>query len=366
MKREETEDSKFGIIVVVFIAICLICLIGAYMWYNSSIKAVQKTSEKVKIEIVGGSGTTKIAEHLKESGLIKDVNAFKVYCKVNKCTSMQAGKYELDKNMSVKEIVDQLQEGNVVDESVTITFVEGKNMRWIAKLIAEKTNNSEEDVYNILKDEEYINSVIEKYWFITDDIKDEDIYYSLEGYLYPDTYTFANVDVSVKEIFNKMLDKMDSVLTPYKNDIEDSKYSIHELLTLASVVELEATNVEDRAEVAGVFYNRLNRKMGLQSDVTTYYAIKVDMGERDLTAAELAKNNPYNTRSSSMYGKLPVGPIAMVSDKSIDAVLNPKSTDAIFFVADKNGKLYFSKNNTEHEKVIKELKSEGLWYTYEE
>ena len=157
---------------------------------------------------------------------------------------------------------------------------------------------------------------------------------------------------------------MDTVLTPYKDEIKKSDYSVHEILSLASVVELEAKNEEDRAGVAAVFINRLNKKMALQSDVTTYYALKIDMSERDLTANELATKNPYNTRSTTMNGKIPVGPICMVSESSIKAILEHDDTDNLFFVADKNGKVYFSKTNAEHEKKINELKDSGLWFTY--
>lgn len=366
MVKKENGVSKIIMVLIVLLILAVLGVAGLNIWYKSSLKPVQKESEKKVVTILGGSGVSKIADQLKAEGMIKDANAFKIYCKLTNNIAMQAGKYELDKNMSVEEIINELKQGNVLDETVKITFFEGKNMRWIAKTIAENTNNTEEDVYNLLNDEEYIDSVIEKYWFIDEEIKNKDIYYSLEGYLYPDTYILTDKTEKVETIFNKMLDKMDSVLTPFKEDIEDGKYSVHELLSLASVVELEAKKDEDRAEVASVFYNRLNKKMALQSDVTTYYAIKVDMNERDLTSSELSKKNPYNTRSTSMAGKLPVGPICMVSKTSIKAVIKPKNTKAIFFVSDKNGKLYFSETNSEHEEIIQELKDKNLWYTYEE
>lgn len=363
---EKRECGKIGIGMVIFLLLIIVIVagLGINFWYKSEIKPVQSNSEKVVVEIVGGSGISKIASQLEESGLIKNADAFKIYCKLNKRTAMQAGKYELDKNMSVADIIAQLEKGNIVDETVTITFPEGKNMRWIVSTIADKTNNSENQVYELLSDEEYLDTLIEKYWFIDDDIKNKDIYYSLEGYLYPDTYIFENKDVDVKTIFEKMLDKMDTVLTPYKDEIKKSDYSVHEILSLASVVELEAKNEEDRAGVAAVFINRLNKKMALQSDVTTYYALKIDMSERDLTANELATKNPYNTRSTTMNGKIPVGPICMVSESSIKAILEHDDTDNLFFVADKNGKVYFSKTNAEHEKKINELKDSGLWFTY--
>lgn len=365
MLKNEKGISVILIILLVVLLLIILTIGGVALWYNSSLKPIQENSEKVVIEIEGGSGVSGIAEALERNNLIKNALGFKIYCKLNKSNSMQAGKYELDKNMSVEQIVNELQKGNVVNETVKITFIEGKNIRWIAKTIAEKTDNTEEDVYSLLQDKEYLDSIIEKYWFIDEKIKDDDIYYSLEGYLYPDTYILENKSEDVKTIFGRMLDKMENVLTPYKSEIESSKYSVHELLSLASVVELEAKHEEDRAEIAGVFYNRLSKKMGLESDVTTYYSIKLDMDERDLTAKELASNNPYNTRSSAMVGKIPVGPICMVSESSIKAVIEPTSTDKIFFVADKNGKVYFSKTNSEHESQIKKLKQDGLWYTYE-
>lgn len=364
MERRENGRVKIGMIMFLLLIIVIVAGIGVNIWYKSEIKPVQSSSEKVVVEIAGGSGVSKIASQLEESGLIKNADAFKIFCKLNKRTAMQAGKYELDKNMSVADIIAQLEKGNIVDETVTITFPEGKNMRWIASTISEKTNNSKNQVYELLSDEEYLDTLIDKYWFIDDDIKDKDIYYSLEGYLYPDTYIFEDKNVDVKTIFEKMLDKMDAVLTPYKDEIKKSDYSVHEILSLASVVELEAKNEEDRAGVADVFINRLNKNMALQSDVTTYYALKIDMSERDLTANELATKNPYNTRSTTMNGKIPVGPICMVSESSIKAVLEHDDTDNLFFVADKNGKVYFSKTNTEHEKKIKELKDSGLWFTY--
>lgn len=365
--KKENGFSKVLLILVVLVVICIICTIVGYFTYNSLLEPVQNNSERIVVTITEGSGISGIADKLEKEGIIKNANAFKVYCKLSKDNiTMQAGKYELDKSLSVQDIVKYLSSGDIVDETVKITFVEGKNMRNVAFVIAEKTNNTEEDVFNLLQNEEYIDSLIEKYWFINEDVKNEDIYYSLEGYLYPDTYILADKDEDVKTIFGRMLDKMENILDKYKEDIEDSKYSIHELLSLASVVELEAKNDEDRDEVAGVFYNRLDKKMALQSDVTTYYACKIDMNERDLTAAELARKNSYNTRSSSMAGKLPVGPICMVSDTSIKAAINPKKTDAIFFVADKNGKVYFSETNSEHEKIINDLKQQGLWYTYDD
>ena len=268
-------------------------------------------------------------------------------------------------NMNVKEMTQMLQTGIMHDPNqLSITYIEGKNIRWLAKKIEETTNNSQEDVMKVLEDENYINSLIEKYWFLTDEIKQEEIYYPLEGYLFPDTYSIKNKDVSVEEIFEKMLDKMERVLDEYKDEIEKNKYSVHEILTIASIIETESMNSEGRKDVASVIYNRLDRGMAIQSDVTTYYAVKVDMGERDLYQKELDTYNAYNTRGPNMEGKLPIGPVASVSKSSIEAALEPNKTDYIFFVADKNGKLYFTKTSSEHNRIISELKENGLWFEY--
>ena len=233
-------------------------------------------------------------------------------------------------------------------------------------MIEKRTNNSAEDVYSLLKDEQYLDSLIEKYWFITDEIKNGDIYYSLEGYLFPDTYAIANEDITVKQIFEKMLDRMEEILNEYKDEIENENLSVHEILTLASVIELESMHQEDRKDVASVLYNRLSKNMSLGSDVTTYYSVGINMGDRDLYKVEINAENPYNTRGPNMEGKLPVGPIASVSKSSIEAAINPNNTNYLFFVADKNGKVYFTNTNAEHEQMIQDLVDKGLWYEYED
>ena len=343
----------------------LIIIIGIFAWYFISISPRSNNTETKEVKIEMGTGSSGIAEILKENKLIKSKTAFKIYVKLNNVSGFQAGTYYLNESMSVKEITEMLKTAIIQDPNqVTITFIEGKNFRWIANTIAEKTNNTYDEVLAVLEDEEYINSLIEKYWFLEEDIKDENIYYPLEGYIFPDTYAIKNKDVEVKEIFEKMLDQMENVLEDYKEEIENSEYSVHEILTIASIIETESMTQEGRKDVASVIYNRLNSNMAIQSDVTTYYAIKVDMSERDLYQKEIDEYNPYNTRGPNMEGKLPIGPMSTVSRSSIEAALEPNDTDYLFFVADKNGKLYFTKTNEEHNKKVNELKTQGLWWEY--
>jgi len=361
---EEKKTNKLAIILISILVLVIVLCIVAFVWYSSNLKSVSKQSKIVEIEIKDGMGVSRIASLLEENNVIKNANVMKIYVKVNKIGHLQAGKYKLDASEDMPSILAHLSNGDVLNNEVKITFIEGKNMRWIAKTIAEKTLNTEEDVFDLLEDEDYIDSLIEKYWFITDEIKDENIYYPLEGYLLPDTYIFENNEVSVKSIFATILSYTEKYLNEYKQEIENSNLTVHQILTLASMAELEGKSTEDRAEIIGVFFNRIDKKMSLGSDVTTYYAFKVDMGERDLKAKELNTENPYNTRGPNMIGKIPVGPISNPSKSAIEATLNYKETDALYFVADKNGKVYFTKNNEEHNKIIKKLKDDGLWFTY--
>ena len=357
--------NKKKLIIAIIILIILIILVPV-IWYNTSISPVDKNNkEKISIEIQIGSSSEQIAKVLEDNNLIKNKLAFKIYVKLNKISDFQAGKYELYQTMDMSEIVKTLQTGKLfVENQVAITFIEGKTMNWYAKKIAEETNNTKEQVFELLEDEEYIDSLIEKYWFLTDEIKQDDIYYPLEGYLFPDTYFFKNKDVTIKEIFEELLNQTEKVLNEYKEQIENQEYSVHELLTVASIVEAEGIHPEDRKDIASVIYNRLDAKMPIQSDVTTYYAIKVEVGSRDLYQSELDRYNPYNTRGPRMSGKLPIGPIASVSKISIESALKPSNTEYIYFVADKNGKVYFNRTSEEHDETIRRLQNEGLWYEF--
>lgn len=345
-----------AILFILILAIVLYCILQM---------PVSKSIEEKEIVIPMGCSATNIANILKENNLIKSKLIFRLYVKLNNISNFQAGTYYLKESMNLKEITEMLQTGIMFDPNqITITYLEGKPMWWLVKTISEKTDNTEEDIYAVLADEEYIDELIEKYWYLTDEIKNENIYYPLEGYLFPDTYAISGKDCDVKEIFKKMLDKMESVLNEYKEEIEESEYSVHELLSLASVVETESMNYEHRKNIASVFYNRLENGMALGSDVTTYYAIKVDMGDRKLYQKEIDKYNPYNTRGPNMEGKLPVGPISSVGKSSIEAVVNPNDTNYLFFVSDKDRVTYFTETFAEHNKLINELIDKGLWYEF--
>lgn len=333
-----------------------------FCYYKYNLTSVSDNTEDKIITIEGGS-ITSIGKTLKENNLIRNETVFKIYIKINKIDNLKASTYNLNESMTLKEIVNILEEGNNYNpDEITITFKEGKNIRSIATTISENTNNKYEDVIEKINDETYIDTLIEKYWFLTDDIKNSKIYYDLEGYLFPDTYALLNKDVSVETILETMLDETENKLKPYKEKIEKLNISIHEYFTLSSIVELEGASSNDRKAVAGVFYNRLNDKWALGSDVTTYYALKIDDFKVSLTEdLGLYKcDNAYNTRCNSFIG-LPVGPICNPGMDSLLAVLEPENHNYYYFVADCTGKTYLNKDAGSHRNTINKLINENNW-----
>lgn len=352
-KRRKKLKKKVLYLLIIFIFI-IIGIFTFIIGYNMS--SVSNDSEEVNVIIPSGSSTYDIASILKENNLIRNEKFFYLYIKIRKVDNIYAAGYTFNKNMNLKEIVDVLEDGGENTNIVSITFNEGINMRKVATLIEENTNNSYDDVMNKLKDNTYLDSLIDKYWFITSDIKNSKIYYSLEGYLYPDTY-FINKDSSVEEIFIIMLDKMDSVLSLYKDKLTNK--NIHEILTIASVTQSEGVNSEDFKNIASVFLNRIDSGMALGSCVTSYYGVKKDM-DSELLQKDIDSKNSYNTRGDNPV-LIPIGPISMPSSDAIDAVVNPIKTDYYYFVSDKNNKLYFTKTYSEHVSTQNKLQNEGLW-----
>ena len=357
VKKRKFSIRKFLLFLIVLIILAIVAFIGLYKFETL---AVSSESNKVEFTVEEGNSYYTLADDLKEQNLIKSVFFYKVYLKFHSPTGLTAGTYELDQNMDVGEIVSILSNSNnATENSVKLTFREGLNSWQMASIISRKTDITSEEFLAKISDESYIDSLIEEYWFITDEVKNSEIYYDLEGYLFPDTYILEKDEVNLDNLLTKILDNTADKLEPYREDIENSGYSVHEILTLASLVELEAVTDEDRAKVAGVFYNRLNDGWSLGSDVTTYYSARKLMTE-ELTTSELTTCNGYNTRCTSMKG-LPVGPIANPSESAINATINPDIEDYYYFVADSDQNVYFTKNAEEHTAIINELKEAGKW-----
>ena len=357
MKRRKFSFKKTALFFIVLILLVGLSFLGVYFFQTSSVGGSDKP---ISVVVEAGDNYYTLSSKLKKKDLIKSEFFYKIFLKINKPKKLVLGEYELSKKMNVKTIVNTLSdEKNIKDTSVKITFKEGTSVSKFASVLEAKTGVTSSEFLNKVNDEEFINTLINDYWFITDEVKNSQIYYDLEGYLYPDTYIFEKHELVPEKIIRIILNNTDKKLSDIKSEFGNSKYTIHQLLTLASLIELEAGSAEDRAMVSGVFYNRLNNNWSLGSDVTTYYSAKKAMTE-SLTKDDLDACNGYNTRCATMKG-LPVGPIDNPGITSIKAALNPTMTDYYYFVADSSKKVYFTKNATEHANIIAKLKKEGKW-----
>ena len=343
------------LLLVVLLAVILLVLGISWVYLASP---VDKNDKKdIEVEITKGISVVKISNILKEEKLIRSKTLFKVYIKLYSNKTLKAGNYMLNRSMSLSEIVEVLEEGSKFDSStLKLTFKEGQRITDYAKVVADSTNNNYEDVIAIFKDKNYMSELINKYWFLTNNILQDGIYYPLEGYLAPDTYYFKDSDVDTKEIIERMLDEMNKELTEYRVSLGNN---VHYYLTMASIVELEGKTLEDRQNIMGVFNNRISAGMHLGSDVTTYYAFQASMSTK-LTSEQYNTTNPYNTRPTSKVGP-PIGPICNPDLTSIQASINPINNNYLYFVADSNGKVYYSRTIDEQNKVIQDLLSSGKW-----
>lgn len=354
MKKKKLK-LKVKILLCFLVTICIVSLC-ACIYVKSCFKPVDKNSTKeIEFTVKEGDAGITVLNNLKDKDLIKSPFVGKLYLKSHSFDP-KIGTHKLKKSQSFKEILKTLEKEK---PNAWLTIVEGKRLTYIADEISKKFDYSSEEVLNTMDDKEYVKTLISKYSFLTDDILKDGIYHPLEGYLFPETYSFKS-DESIKSIIETMLDTTEKKTANL--DFSKSTYTVHQIFTLASIIELEGSAASDRNGIAGVFYNRLNQNISLGSDVTTYYGAKKDFSS-DLTVTDLNTCNPYNTRGNCNPG-LPIGPIDSPSVKSIEAALNPTPSDYLFFVADKDGKTYFSKTNAEHEQIVNKLKAEGLWYVY--
>lgn len=354
MKRK-FKPLFFILIFIVILVIIVGLLIGSWFYLSSPVDRGNK--DTIELEVKSGATSTDIANELKNKDLIRSVTLFKIYLKINNVSSLKASNYEFSKSMSLEEIIKVLENGVVNnDNAVKVTFPDGERITKYATIISNNFDYSYDEVINYFKSKEIATQFISKYWFLTDDILNDSIYYPLEGYLAPETYYFDK-DSSIDVIVNRMLSQMDTNLKDYKSKIQDNP---HYYLTMASILQLEGTNTENRKMIAGVFINRLSNGYSLGSDVTTYYALQADM-KNDLTKDQFAVINPYNTRGGNMIGKMPIGPICNPGESAIEASTMPTENDYYFFVADKHGNIYYTKTNAEHVKKVQEIKDAGDW-----
>lgn len=340
-----------------FIIFVLVLIGVVFLVYTYNLSPVNNNDKEVAFEVEKGESFLTIASTLKENNLIRSELFYKLYIKLHNVSGLEAGMYYVSSDMNVKELVKILSGKSKNINVMNITFKEGLHMRKVAAMIADSTNYTEEEVIAVGLNKEFLNEVIADYWFLTNEILDKDIYYPLEGYLFPNTYEF-NKDATIEEILRRLLDETNKVLSTYKKDIENSKYTVHEIITLASMIQSEGNNVADFEKMASVFLTRLDKKMKLQSCASAYYGDRKIMGI-DEFGDSYQKKNAYNTY---VIPALPVGPISNPGEDAIKSVLNPSDTDYLYFASDKNMKVYFSKTYQEHQQTVAQLKKAGNWY----
>lgn len=348
---ERQNEAKLvrKIVMIISASLLLLALLvfgGGFLYVNSALKPVDPDSkQKIIVEIPIGSGVSTISQILEDSGVIKNARVFKYYVKFNNETGFMAGEYEMQPSMTIKQIVDSLKTGKVMQKVVfKITVPEGKNLEEIATIIAEKTKRNQEDVIKQLNDPTFIEALIAKYPdVLSEEMLKPTIKYPLEGYLFPATYPFYTENPSIEEIVTVMLDKTKTVVDDYRGQMEEKQMTVHELLTMSSLIEEEATKKVDRNKIASVFYNRIDAGMPLQTDPTVLYAL----GEHKdrVYYKDLEVDSPYNTYK---HTGLTPGPIANAGTSSIEAALSPAETDYLYFLATPEGDVLFSKTNDEH------------------
>lgn len=302
--------------------------LSTLMWYNWAIGAASNEERRVRVVVDSGDTTAAIADTLYDHDLIRSRLAFTLYSQLSGNRSkLQAGGYVFSPNQDVASIVEHMASGKT--DEIDVTIVPGLTL---SELRGQFFNNGFSDAeiteaFNASYDHPLLAS--------------RPSGSTLEGYIYPETYRM-NANQTLKELLVRSFDEMYKTLQEkkYLDEFQKRHLSIHEAITLASIVQKEVKNPADQKQVAQVFLKRLSGGVQLGSDVTYMYAAK-QMG----VAATPSLDSPYNTRK---YVGLPPGPIANMNPSALDAVAFPAAGDFMYFVAGDDGVTYFSHTEAEH------------------
>lgn len=346
------RDSKLKLIIIIAAVLVILITSGLLIYLNGIGAVDKKNDELISVNIPSGSGASSIVYILDENGLIKNMTFAKIHARIGGYNSLQANTYMFSKSMSLPEIMKAINTGDFEYISKQkFTIVEGATIPQAAAAIAEELPFTKEEIVKKWANKEYLNKLIDEYWFITDDILKEGIMYPLEGYIYPETYFITDEDLTIEEVTAMLLSKTDEELSARKDQIKDFGMSIHEFLTFSSIVVWEAGTAEDsEAEmIAGVFMNRLKKGMPFESDATVNYVHE----ERTLaiTYSQLESDSLYNTYK---HVGIPIGPICAVPARTMDAVLNYADHDYLYFFQMEDGEIIFNKTFEAHSKVARE------------
>jgi UPF0755 protein len=330
----------------------LVASLGFNTWWNGEIAApAAADSPNVQFDIPNGSSAQSIGKQLAEKKIIKSELAWKLWTSVfsRQSSGAKAGSYQLSPGKTLPEVAGKIWGGKVTEVSFEVT--PGTNIKKMATRF--QSDSFKQKTGFSIKAEDFIAATQDiprdKFPWLPEGIK------NLEGFLYAETYSAPKEGITAKAMVNQMLKQFETNALPlYKADGAKSGFTLLQWVTLGSIVEMEAVKPEERPQIAGVFINRLNKKIALASDPTVQYAFDLTQTpDRPLTFAQVKKAHPYNTYVTP---GLPPGPIASPGQSSLKAVLKPDATDMLFFVARYDGTHVFSRTNAEHEKATREIR----------
>lgn len=294
--------------------------------------------DTVDIVVASGSSLSKVAEDLSDKGIIRSKLWFR-YKGQDIATNIKPGNYEIGPQLAIEDIFEIIQRGEQ-EEQITLTFPEGFILYQFAQRIEEAGLGTADEFIEATNN--YFDS--KGYTFDT-----SDLYFKMEGYLFPDTYRFTKKQ-SMDEIVSVLASTMEEVFTDeYRARADELGLSVHEVLTIASLIEREAYNDAERSAISGVIYNRLEIDMILQIDATVIYGLGEGKEHMDrVLYADLKVDNPYSTYMNVGF---PPGPIASPGKNSIKAALYPEDHDYFYYVLGNDGHV-FSKTYDEHKQNI--------------
>ena len=366
--KKKKKSRLKGFLVTVLVLLILLGAGGFFglRYAESALQPVDPSSKQyMTVQIPDGSNAQEIGSTLEKSGVIKNGLIFTLYVKYKNYNELKSGYYNLQKSMSVEDIIKELQKGGTPEpQEVTLaslTIPEGYTLEQIAQTIGQLQGNFKEPLtaeafLAKVQDETFIAQEVAKYPNLLASLpaKDSGVRYRLEGYLFPATFTIKE-STTVESLIDEMLAAMDKNLSSHYATIKEKNLTVNELLTIASLVEKEGAKTEDRKLIAGVFYNRLNQGMPLQSNIAILYAegkLGQNISLADDAGIDTTINSPYNVYTN--LGLMP-GPVDSPSLDAIESSINQTKSDYLYFVANvQDGKVYYATTLEDHDKNVQE------------
>ena len=365
-KKKKSGFKAFFISLLIFLGLISAGGYFGYQYVQSSLQPVDASSKQyVTVQIPEGANVQTIGSTLEKSGLIKHGVIFAFYAKYKNYSDLKSGYYNLQKSMSTEDIIHELQKGGTAEAQepalANLTIPEGYTIDQIAQVVGQLQGEFKEpltaDAFLAkVQDENFISQEVAKYPSLLESLptKESGVRYRLEGFLFPATYSIKE-STTIESLIDEMLAAMDKTLTPHYSAIKSKNLTVNELLTIASLVEKEGAKTEDRKLIAGVFYNRLNLGMPLQSNIAILYA-QGKLGQKislaDDAGIDTTINSPYNVYTKA--GLMP-GPVDSPSLDAIEASINQTKSDNLYFVANvTDGKVYYAATQEEHDRNVAE------------